>query len=369
MAVATIAMIGCKKDEVKPTPTPGGGGEDPVEELPEIAAPGTGKVTIAIFAKDCPAGAYIVGKNGDEGASQLSWDETDPKNKFEAVKDAENWYAITVDYYAQFEAKVLAIPSDPDVALGWSFQWGKNYDESDPGDVPEGTENTKILKGDGEFVYENNGQPKLTAVADNGVVYIEVKNWAQSPTIVPKKLETAWAKTSWDGGAWTWREMTAKGNGVFEITGVWGGDGFNIAATEGGSDTWYKKDDARFEIQEGAKAGDEIKLTFTSEKLTIGKLKLEVVSSGSLTYKDITISAVVPAGWTKCNLYTWNAEGNQSGDWPGEELTITAGKVEKTFTHVAVPLNFIFNDGTAQTTDQSTSDNVADFDIEGNLKP
>ena len=371
LAVATIAMVGCKdEEETKTTPSnPGGGGGTEPSEMPEIAAPGAGKTTIAIFAKDCPAGAYIVGENGEDG--ELTWNEKVPTVKFSAVEDAENWYKVTIKHSDVFGAKVLAIPSDEDVEPGWSFQWGKNYDSEDPGDVPEGTENTKILKGTGEFVYENQGQPKLINVADNGVIYIEVKNWAQSPTIVPKKLETAWAKTNWDqAGDWTWREMEAKGNGVFEVTGVWGGNGFNIAATSGGADTWYALDNARFQGYDGQKAGDEVKLTFTSEKGTIGQLKMELVSAGELTYADVTISAVVPAGWTKCNLYTWNAEGNQTGDWPGEELTITAGKVEKSFTHVAVPLNFIFNNGEgAQTTDQSTEDNVADFDIEGNLKP
>ena len=131
----------------------------------------------------------------------------------------------------------------------------------------------------------------------------------------------------------------------------------------------YATDDPNFD-QGGAKAGDEVKVTFTSEKMLVGKVKLEVLTPGEVTYKDITISAVVPAGWTKCYLYTWNAEGNPTGAWPGEELTITAGKVEKAFTHVAVPLNFIFNNGEgAQTTDQSTEENVADFDVESNLKP
>jgi hypothetical protein len=379
MAVATIAMVGCKdKDTPTPTPTPGGGGDDPVEEIPEIAAPGAGKVTIAIFAKDCPAGAYIVGKNGDEGASQLSWDEKDPKNKFEAVKDAENWYAITLNYYAQFEGKVLAIPSDPDVDLGWSFQWGKNYDEADPGDVPEGTENTKILKGDGEFVYENQGQPKLMNVADNGVIYIEVKNWAQSPTIVPKKLETAWAKTNWDNVEdWTWREMEAKGNGVFEITGVWGGKGVNIAATSGGSDTWYNTDDARFTIAAGAKAGDEVKLTFTSEKLTIGTLNLEIVTPapdpGPGTKGDVTITGNnIPAGWADVYIHAWNSEGNLTGDWPGVKLDVTAGQVVKEFTDVTLPVNVIFNNGSGgagnQTNDMTGYEADATIDITANLK-
>ena len=255
--------------------------------------------------------------------------------------------------------------------MGRSQFYKGDFDEaaSTPLVPDEAHNNTFILKGDGEFTFENQGEVKLINMAENAVVYVQVKNWKSSPIVEKQPLATAWAKTSWDGGSWTWREMTAKGNGVFEITGVWGGDGFNISATEAGAESWYPTDHVNFDIQEGAKAGDEIKLTFTSEYGTVGKLKLEVVNAGELTYKDITISAVVPAGWTKCYLYTWNAEGNQTGDWPGEELTITAGKVEKAFSHVAVPLNFIFNNGEgAQTTDQSAQDNVADFDIETNIK-
>ena len=374
LAVATIAMVGCKDDkkDPTPTPTPGGGGDDPSElEIPDIAAPGAGKTTIAIYAKVCPKGAYLVG-NFEDLDEAHKYNINYDGYTFEAVPDAENWYAATIVYTPDRAVKAVARPSTDAVPFSWSYQWGPNFDEaaSTPLVPDEAHNNTLILKGDGEFEFENQGEVKLIGMAENAVVYVQVKNWKSSPIVEKQPLATAWAKTSWDGGSWTWREMTAKGNGVFEITGVWGGDGFNISATEAGAESWYPTDHANFDIQEGAKAGDEVKLTFTSEYGTVGQLKLEVINAGELTYKDITISAVVPAGWTKCYLYTWNAEGNQTGEWPGEELTITAGKVEKAFTHVAVPLNFIFNNGEgAQTTDQSTEENVADFDVESNLKP
>ena len=371
LAVATIAMVGCKdKEETTPTPTPSGGGTEPVEEMPEIAAPGAGKTTIAIYATVCPKGAYVVG-NFTDVEPQHNYDINYDGYTFEAVPNYDNWYVATIPYAADRAIKAIARPSVDAVPFSWSYQWGPNFDEAaeTPLVPDEEHNNTLILKGEGDFELENQGEVKLIGMAENAVVYVQVKNWKASPIVQKQPLTTAWAKTSWDGGSWTWREMTAKGNGVFEITGVWGGDGINISATEGGEDAWYPTDHANFTIQEGAKAGDEVKLTFTSEYGTVGQLKLDIVSSGELTYADVTISAVVPDGWTKCNIYTWNAEGNQTGDWPGEELTITAGKVEKSFTHVAVPLNFIFNNGEgAQTTDQSTSENVADFDIAGNLK-
>ncbi len=378
LAVATIAMVGCKDDkkDPTPTPTPGGGGDDPSElEIPDIAAPGAGKTTIAIYAEVCPRGAYLVGDFQKTSDEDTGWHiDQDNDASFAAVPDAENWYAVTIPYSVDGGVKAIARPSVEAVPLSWSYQWGCNFDEAaDTPKVPEGTVNTLVVKGgsnDENITLENSGEVKLINLPDNGVIYVQVKNWNSSPVVEKKPLATAWAKTSWDG-TWSWREMTAKGGGVFEVTGVWNGDGFNINAVgEDSGAEWYPVGGASLHIQDGAKAGDEVKLTFTSEYGAVGQLDLEVINAGELTYKDITISAVVPAGWTKCYLYTWNAEGNQTGDWPGEELTITAGKVEKAFSHVAVPLNFIFNNGEgAQTTDQSAQDNVADFDIENNLKP
>ena len=282
MAVATIAMIGCKKDEpAKPTPTPGGGGEDPEIEIPEIAAPGAGKTTIAIYAEVCPKGAYIVG----------NFTETDPKHEydinydgysFEAVPDAEHWYAVTIPYTADRAVKAIARPSVEAVPFSWSYQWGPNFDEAaeTPLVPDEAHNNTFILKGDGDFELENSGEVKLIGMAENAVVYVQVKKWKSSPVVEKKPLETAWAKHPWDG-AWSWREMTAKGNGVFEVTGIFGNDGFNISATEAGAESWYPIGNPALTIYEGAKAGDEIKLTFTSEYGTVGQLNVELVSSGA----------------------------------------------------------------------------------------
>lgn len=291
MAVATIAMVGCKKEEpVTPTPSGGGegGGEETELEIPDIAAPGAGKTTVAIYAEVCPKGAYLVG-------SFQSYNVADDAASFAAVENAENWYAVTIDYAPDLAVKAIARPSDDDVALSWSYQWGMNFDpESKNPKVPEGTVNTLVVKGgsnDDNFEFENDGEVKLINLPDNGVIYVQVKNWSASPVIEAKKLETAWLKTDWDGGSddtgWEWKEMTAKGNGVFELVGNYGGKGVNINSV--GEDTgaqWYATDDPNFTIQEGAKAGDEVKYTFTSEKGNIGKLKLEVISA----------SADVPAG-------------------------------------------------------------------------
>lgn len=292
MAVATIAMVGCKKEEpVTPTPSGGGegGGEETEIEIPEIAAPGAGKTTIAIYAKVCPKGAYLVG-NFTDVEPQHNYDINYDGYTFEAVPDAENWYAVTINYTPDRAVKAVARPSTDAVPFSWSYQWGPNFDEAaeNPLVPDEAHNNTFILKGDGEFEFENSGEVKLISMAENAVVYVQVKNWMTSPVVEKDPLATAWYKTAWQGESdWTWREMTAKGNGVFEATGIYNGNGVDINAKgEDMGKHWYATDDPLFEIYEGAKAGDEVKLTFTSEYGVVGKLKLELVSA----------SADVPAG-------------------------------------------------------------------------
>ena len=364
VAFATLAMVSCKKDEPTPViPTPDD--EEVVPECPAIDAPGAGKTTIAIYAEVCPRGAYLVGSN-------QGYNVGDDALAFEAVPNAEHWYAVTIDYVSDLQAKAIARPSDPDVALSWSYQWGKNYDPNDANcEVKEGEDNTIILQGTGEFVYENGGQPKISAVADGGVVYIWVKNWAASPIIEAKKLETCWAKTSWDGGDWYWKEMTAKGDGVFELNTRWGGNGINIAETEGGADAWYDKP----ELIDDPKAGDSVCVTFVSEKMTIGKLSIKLLQAGErpqFEVKDVTVTGIVPEGWTKCYIWAWGGENDENytgGQWPGEELTIDGGKVTKAFKQVKVPMKVIFSNGEGgQTKDITGITEDVEINIAENLK-
>lgn len=333
LAVATIAMVGCKKDEPAPTPTPtpGGGGEEPEIEIPEIAAPGAGKTTIAIYAEVCPKGAYLVGNFTDE-EPQHNYDINYDGYTFEAVPDAENWYAATIVYTPDRAVKAIARPSTDAVPLAWSYQWGPNFDEAaaTPLVPDEAHNNTFILKGDGEFEFENSGEVKLIGMAENAVVYVQVKNWMTSPIVEKNPLATAWYKTAWQGESdWTWREMTAKGNGVFEATGIYNGNGVDINAKgEDMGKRWYATDDALFEIYEGAKAGDEVKLTFTSEYGVVGKLKLELVSAsadvpaGNGTFV-VTVANKTYAVGDKC-IFTGNFEEKSWAD-SDREMTYDAG--------------------------------------------
>ena len=195
VAFAALALVGCKKP-INPADNPTDNTPTDIE-IPSIANPAAGQTTIAIYAEVCPRGCYLVGTSN-------GWAADNDSLLFEAVEGEEHWYKLTVAFEEDFEGKVLARPSDEQVPLGWSYQWGKNYDPDDENCTltSEAENNTIILQGTGEWVFENGGQPKLKSIADGGVIYIQVKNWAASPIIEEKKLETAWAKSNWEGSDW-----------------------------------------------------------------------------------------------------------------------------------------------------------------------
>jgi len=327
-----------------------------IPELPIIANPGPGYTTIAIYAEICPRGCYLVGTTND-------WNEWNDAYSFESIPGAENWYALTVPYEADFQGKVIARPSDPDVPMGWSYQWGRNNDPYEDDyysycrDVmPEaGHDNVILLSYGGEFEYENCGQPKLINIQDDGVVYIRIKNWAVSPIIEPVPLETCWAKSNWDGDNWYWKQMTAVGDGVFELYTRWWGNGMNIS--EENSDivaAWY----ADPVLIDNPLAGDSVLVTFVSRKRTTGDLSIrliEAIERPEVVFKDITITATVPTWWNYCYVWAWYTEYDYSttsvfDTWPGQQLNIVNGQVSYTFEQVGTPLNVIFNNGAGEQT-------------------
>ena len=76
----------------------------------------------------------------------------------------------------------------------------------------------------------------------------------------------------------------------------------------------------------------------------------------------LTIAFRKPADWKKVNLYAWNDGGATlyNGDWPGAELTKTnaQGLYYHVFDASVKEVNFIFNDGTKQTADLWTDEDV-----------
>ena len=69
----------------------------------------------------------------------------------------------------------------------------------------------------------------------------------------------------------------------------------------------------------------------------------------------------VPAGWTACKVYSWDANGTLTAGWPGTAMTLDAdGYYSYTVTGItAYPIGIVFNNGAAtgtiQTVDLSTS--------------
>lgn len=87
----------------------------------------------------------------------------------------------------------------------------------------------------------------------------------------------------------------------------------------------------------------EITIVWDGEKITSFNAAFTEGTPQELV--DITISAIVPAGWEHCYLWAWNGYGNFFQAWPGQELQINNGSVSYSFVNVAAPLNVIFSNG------------------------
>ena len=76
----------------------------------------------------------------------------------------------------------------------------------------------------------------------------------------------------------------------------------------------------------------------------------------------LTITFRKPDEWKKVNLYTWNEGGSikYTGDWPGSEMTNMneKGWYYHQFDASVKEVNFIFNDGTTQSADLWTDEDV-----------
>ena len=87
------------------------------------------------------------------------------------------------------------------------------------------------------------------------------------------------------------------------------------------------------------------------------------------TYKapqttPITVAFYKPASWSKVNLYAWVVEGKETteltGKWPGTTMTVqnSEGFYYHQFDEGIKVVNFIFNNGTDQTADLQTDEDV-----------
>ena len=351
LAVAALTLTACeKKNEV----IIGGDEDTDVLNIPTVAAPAAGQTTVVLYVpEDTPEGCYAVGS--------FDWNEKNTERMFTAVAGADKgWVSYTFDWTEGLEFKVLAVPSDPAVAPGWSYQWGKNCDPEN--DLEE--DNVVILQGVGEFVLENQGQPKLKGLADGGVCYIQVKAWATTPVIEAVPATTAAFKHPWGGGDWIYREAAKTAEATFEINAIYGGNGVNVALdVTGAGENWYPTD--QIEFVGDVAAGDSVNFKFVSEKLAIGKLTITLIEKGETTEtpeveaKDITVKAKVPATWTNTiTAWVWPTGGE------GQEVTPTKQGDWYVYTHNCAELNIIFKNGegwngnTNQTEDLKYSENT-----------
>ena len=312
---------------------------NPDTEHPAVAAPEAGKTTLVLYVpEDTPAGCYAVG-------TVNSWDVYDSQFMFTPLEGVEDprWVACTFDYTADLEMKVIAIPSDPTVSLGWSYQWGKNVY---PGwnDLTE--DNVVILQGNGEFVLENKGEPKLVGLADGGVCYIHVKAWATTPVIKQEPCETAAFNHPWGGLYWEYREAVKTAEATFELNALYGGYGFNVATDiYGNAENWYPED--KIEFVGDVAEGDSVNVKFVSEKGTVGKLTVTLIEKGTpgvddpvLETKDITVKAKVPASWTDLiTAWVWPTGGEGKAVYPTKEGDWYV------YTEHCEELNIIFRNG------------------------
>lgn len=148
---------------------------EPEFKLPILPNPGEGKTTVVLYVPENTKSCYAVGTVND-------WNVDNTEYTFTSIQgtDDKRWVACTFDYAEDMRIKVLAVPYDPNMSLGWSFQWGKNMDPAN--DLEEN--NVIILDGEGELGTENGGQVFLyySTSANNSVTYIQIKSWEMSPT-------------------------------------------------------------------------------------------------------------------------------------------------------------------------------------------
>ena len=240
--------------------------EDITLEKPYVSNPGYGHTTVVLYIpENTPAGCYAVGTvNG--------WNVSNTDFMFTPVKGAnsERWVACTFEYYSPIELYVLAIPSEPNFPLGWSFQWDSPAED-----------NVVILEGAGSFIYYG-GESKLGDLEDNAVIYIEIKKWANDPYIESVPCETAVFKHPWGGGDWLYREATKTAEATFELNAIYGNTGVNVATTAlADNEIWYPTN--QIEFVGDVALGDSVNFKFISEKRTIGRLIITLIEKGNGT--------------------------------------------------------------------------------------
>lgn len=173
MLFGAVAMVSCKEKGTPDKPDKPNQPEEPevvVEDMPELAAPGAGKATIAVrVPENTVNGVWIVGGFSD------SWkhlqEVADPSlYRFARVEGTKTWWQLTVDFDASLEFKFLPIckKADGSEYTAWAVEptGMRVMTDNEPAD-------------DADF---NKDNQKMAG--ENAVTYFEVKGWSVDPSVV-----------------------------------------------------------------------------------------------------------------------------------------------------------------------------------------
>lgn len=177
MLVAALAMVGCEPKNPADDNN-GGNGQDTtvveeptIEDMPELATPGAGKVTIAVRVPENTAnGVWLVGGFADSW--KMIHEVADPSlYRFTRVEGTKTWWQITVDFDASAEFKFLPIckKADGSEYTAWAVEptGMRTMIDNEPADESDFNKDNQKM-GD----------------ADNAVVFFEVKGWSVDPSVV-----------------------------------------------------------------------------------------------------------------------------------------------------------------------------------------
>lgn len=282
MAIATIAMVGCKPDpepEPIPGPTPG-----PTSEVPEIAKPDEGYVTFAIQIPEGTECHGIAIKGTTDGANWVGADQylaadgsiaaPDACAKFEAIADAKNWYKVTIKAGAGY-----ASPDDETVTNYIAGKFCLIYagDGSWQGQAVD----WKYVDSECTAAVSVSNDGNFQVNATTGIVYATIGGWQKSECVVVAPRENFTFNVTIEGTvpegkmiftgnfdekAWgeSDREMTKVSEGNYTWTGTIPGVGFEckVFVDNDGAQAWAVGDN--FKVADDATS--PVAATFTFEE-------------------------------------------------------------------------------------------------------
>ncbi|MGM9745908.1 MAG: hypothetical protein ACI30H_02985 [Paludibacteraceae bacterium] len=259
--LAGAVMLGCEKDSQNPGgnnhgENPGENPEEPEIEVPQLEAPAEGSAKIAIYTETIC----------DNGAVMKACFGSNEEVAFEAVPDYEGWYVAEVKLEAdggKYEGKACLLDDAKTVGKDWAYQWSEF-------EVLEESSATAEAASD-------MGADKLS-VSSTGVVYVKIAKWNNVPCVILPPAEVAWIKHPWNGGEWTYQEMTKTADATFTFAARYGDNGCNIANDENGSGAvWYPTVQTDDEIAKG----DSVLFTFVSAHGADGTLSMKLIEKAA----------------------------------------------------------------------------------------